>query len=251
MRLAVVTPYFREPIETLRRCHDSVAVQSRADVVHILVADGHPRPEIDGLARCQHIPLPVGHGDSGDAPRLVGCASAAAQMFDGVLLLDADNWYEPEHVETLLAVQRDRQVPLVTAARRLIRPDTGESLGVCSESDGERFTDTNCYLVMHPAYFLFAAWGLRDRQKALAIGSLGDRLFWQAVTASKVPRAHSPAATVNYETAYAVHYLARGLALPAFAKVNVWMTAERRYRLVPYREYRDLVAAGATADQGF
>ncbi len=251
MRIAVVTPYYREPLEKLLRCHASVVGQTYANVTHIMVADGYPRPEITDWARCQHIPLPFGHQDSGDTPRIIGCSSAASQQFDAIALLDADNWFEPEHLETLVKVQAESGALIVTSLRRLVRPDTGESLGVCTESDGIRFTDTNCYLVTHPAFPLLSAWGLRNKQTAQSIGCLGDRLFWDAVSKSNVRRAHARRATVNYETAFAAHYHALGLSLPEFAKVNVWLPSENRYRLVSYPEYRNLVEKGLATSQGY
>jgi len=202
MRIAVVTPYYREPLNKLQRCHASVTGQTHMNVTHIMVADGYPLAEIDGWERCQHIPLPVGHQDSGDTPRVVGCGSAAGQQFDAVALLDADNWFEPEHLESLLKVQAESNALIVTCPRRLVRPDSGELLGICTESDGQRFNDTNCYLVTHPAFSLFAAWGFRNNQVAQSIGCLGDRIFWDAVSKSNASRAHSKLATVNYETAY-------------------------------------------------
>lgn len=251
MRIAVVTPYYRESLNMLKRCHASVIGQTYADVTHIMVADGHPRDEIEEWARCQHIPLPVGHNDSGDTPRTVGCGSASGQQFDAIALLDADNWFEPEHLETMLKVQVESGALIVTCSRRLVRPDTGESLGVCVESDGRNFNDTNCYLVTHPAFPLFAAWGFRNKQTAKSIGCLGDRLFWDAVVKSEVSRAHSLKATVNYETEYAAHYQARGLVIPEFAKVHIWLPLENRYQLVSYDEYRRAVENGLTADQGY
>ena len=40
MKPAVITPYYRETLETLRRCHDSVQAQT-VKTTHILVADGN------------------------------------------------------------------------------------------------------------------------------------------------------------------------------------------------------------------
>ena len=251
MRIAVVTPYYQEPIEKLQRCHESVLRQTHSDVIHIMVADGFARPEIDAWERCLHIALPIGHADSGDTPRVVGCSSAAAQRYDAIALLDADNWFEPEHLETLVRVQAASQAPIVTCARTLRRPDTGECLGVCTESDGVRFNDANCYLITDPAYRVLAAWGFRDKQTAEGIANMGDRLFWHAVVQSQIGRAHSRKATVNYETAYAAHYWGLGLAIPDFAKVIVRLEHEKRMKLVPYAEYRELLDQGLVAAQGF
>lgn len=249
MRIAVVTPYYQEPLAKLQRCHDSVRQQTHAQVTHIMVADGFARPEVQGWD-CQHIALPVGHRDSGDTPRTVGCASAASQQFDAIALLDADNWFEPGHLAAMAHVQKQAGVQVVTCARNLVRPDDGRLIGVCRESDGVHFNDTNCYLVTDAAFGLFAAWGFRHKQLTRSLGCLGDRLFWNAIVQSKVTRAHATVPTVNYETAWASHYVAHGHPIPAFAKVNVWLAKEQRNSLVAYQEYLRLLAAGEVADAG-
>jgi hypothetical protein len=251
MRIAVVTPYYKEPIEKIRRCHESVLNQTHRDVMHFMVADGFPLPEIDTWERCLHFPLPIGHNDSGDTPRVVGCASAASQQYDGIVLLDADNWFDPEHIEVLLKVHELSQAPVVTCARKLCRPDTGEVLANCWECDGVKFSDTNCYLITDTAFPLLAAWGFRDKQISRGIANMGDRLFWKAIVKSKVARAHSNKPTVNYETAWAGHYANLGLSIPDFAKAIVWLPEEQTMRLVSYAEYRQLVERGVIETQGY
>jgi hypothetical protein len=70
MKLAVITPYHKEPIWKLERCHQSVRQQSDA-CTHFLIADGHPRDEIRSWD-CQHIILPLEHNDNGNTPRGIG-----------------------------------------------------------------------------------------------------------------------------------------------------------------------------------
>lgn len=251
MRIAVITPYFKEPIEKLRRCHDSVLQQTHTDIQHIMVADGFPLEEIDTWEQCLHIRLPINHNDSGDTPRIIGSASATARWFDGIVFLDADNWFDPSHIEKLIKVHQRSGAPVITCARRLVRPDNGEVLGTCTESDGQRFNDTNCYLITQEAYPLMAAWGFRNHAVAKKVGNVGDRLFWNAIVKSGIKRAHIPEPTINYETAYAVHYIARKLEIPGFAKVIVWLEAEQAHRVVTYMTYRELVAQGKVKDFGY
>jgi hypothetical protein len=70
VRVAVVTPYLREDIGVLRRCHESVLAQSHP-CTHIMVADGLPKSAV-GTWQVSHIVLPQSHGDAGDAARLIG-----------------------------------------------------------------------------------------------------------------------------------------------------------------------------------
>ena len=97
LRVAVITPYYRESLEMLQFCHDSVRTQTYP-CTHFLVADGHARPEISGWA-VQHLILPQAHGDDGNTPRCLGSLSAMKQGFDVITYLDADNWYYPNHID--------------------------------------------------------------------------------------------------------------------------------------------------------
>lgn len=212
MKIAVVTPYYKEPLEVIRRAHESVKSQT-VPVDHILVADGFARPEIDGWD-ARHISLP-NHADYGDTPRLVGAASAASLDYEALLLLDADNWFEPTHVAAMVDRAVKTQADIVTCSRRLIRTD-GTVLGDCQESDGAHFNDTNCYLLTRRAFPLMQAWGFKDPK----LGIVGDRIFWDAVKAAPLPRIHArDIRSVNYVTSFAVHYAGYGECPPEDAKV--------------------------------
>lgn len=242
MRVAVVTPYYREPLEKLLRCHESVMRQTHPDVMHIMVADGYPREEVLSWHRCQHISLPTSHNDVGDAPRMIGCISAAAQGFNAIALLDADNWYEPDHLARMIEMHRHSGASIITCARTLRRPDTEEVLGICPDCDGTKFNDTNCYLLTDAAYPLLSAWGLRDNVTAQRVSQIGDRLFWSNVVRSGMPRAHSSTPTVNYETTFAAHYAAFAKPIPDFAKLVILLPDGKTTQLISYAEYQAAMA---------
>lgn len=233
MRVAVVTPYFKEPLEKLKRCHDSVANQT-VKTDHYLVADGFPKPEVNAW-NAVHIPLPVNHNDYGDTPRLIGTASAVTKGYDAILLLDGDNWFEPNHVETMLAVQNHFKADVVTCPRMLRRPD-GSVLGQCKESDGVNFNDTNCFLLTKPVFPIFRAWGFKDPK----LGIVGDRLFWNAIRDNAVSVARSDLPTVNYETTFACHYEERGETPPENGKVIARFT-DGSYKMMNWRDYQALM----------
>src|SRR4051794_26673695 len=102
LKIAVVTPYYKESPAVLRQCHESVLRQSYA-CRHILVSDGYPAPYFDDAKDAIHIKLPQAHGDNGNTPRAMGGVLADRQGFDAVAYLDADNWYEPNHIESMVA----------------------------------------------------------------------------------------------------------------------------------------------------
>ncbi len=239
MKVAVITPYHGERIGTLKRCIGSVANQSHK-VTHILVSDGAPidlcrqveQVLIDAGSPSQHISLPIAHRDYGDTPRLIGTTSAYSQGFDAVCWLDADCWFEPQHIAMLLDLAKRGVASVVTATRTLWRPD-GSRMGVCVESDGANFCDTNCFLVMRDALPAVApAWGFKPQTQAV----VGDRRVWEV--AKRLRRAHLGMPTVNYETRIAVHYLQRDEMPPPDARVIVQLAGEGHFRSVLYSELK-------------
>ena len=234
MLVAVITPYFKEPLEVLARCHRSVKAQTHGETLHIMVADGNFRPEVDAWD-VLHLRLP-GSRDAGDTPRAVAALVAANRGVDALAMLDADNYLDPDHLEGLLALQQASGALVVTATRRLIRLD-GTTLGVCHESDGNLFNDTNCYLLMKPAFPVMGHWGFKDPRDGLT----GDRVFWAAVQRAGYARAHCQRPTINYVTAYAHHYQERGEPPPPGAKVRVRFVGEDHERLIPYQDYLALL----------
>jgi len=210
MKVAVVTPYYKEDLDTLIRCRTSVLKQTYKDVVHYMLADGFPRKEFKKLKF--HVELPA-CGDYGDTPRLVGCALADAAGVDAICLLDADCWFDREHVERLVKTMEKEDAPIVTCPRRLWRMD-GTYMGVDTESEGDYFNDTNCYLIRRDAFHLLRNWGLKD--KSLCI--IDDRVLWGAVKESGLKIVRAKKATVNYPTSFAVHYACRNEPIPPGSK---------------------------------
>lgn len=241
MRIAVVTPYFRESLDQLKRCHDSVAAQT-VPCTHFLISDGNPMAEADTWD-CIHIKGP-NHNDYGDTPRAIGTASAASLGYDAILLLDGDNWYEPDHVETLLAVQAQTKADVVTCARMLRRSPDLSVMGVDFESDGVTFNDTNCYLVMRDAFPLFRAWSHKDA----SLGIVGDRIFWNACRSQEnnIKIARSPKPTINYVTTFSCHYVQYGETPPDHAK-EIVRTTDGRFMMMNSKEVRAMVAQAEQA----
>lgn len=237
MKVAVITPYFKESTELLQRCHDSVMGQTIGEVTHIMVSDGFPNPVVDTWENTIHIKLP-NHADYGDTPRAVGGLTASNMGFDAVTLLDADNWFEPNHIQALSDVQKKTGVAVVTGTRYLRRPDES-IMAVCTESNGDSFNDTNCYLIMRPAFGAFSAWGFKDPK----LGIIGDRIFWQALLRLKVSRAHCSIPTVNYATMFATHYLQYKEQPPAGSKVIAKFRGDAIERMLTYEEWISLLIA--------
>ncbi|SDG59302.1 glycosyltransferase family A protein [Paraburkholderia phenazinium] len=234
MRVAVISAYYREPRHILRRCHESVRAQS-GDVTHFMVADGFPDAEVDSWEGVVHIKIP-NHADYGDTPRGVGAACAATSGFDAICFLDADNWYEPNHVETMRLTVEKTGVQVVTMARTLVTAD-GRVLGTCSESDGVHFNDTNCYFLTRAAFPACAAWMFKDASRS----AVGDRIFWDAVRAGRYTRIHLNVPTVNYVTTIAYHYEVFGEIPPDDSKVIAEVAGGSHIQVISYARYKAMI----------
>lgn len=236
LRVAVVTPYCDEPEATLRRSHESVLSQTHA-CAHILVADGGGAPFVKGWS-AQHIVLGERHSDFGDTPRAVGSLSAIGQGFDAIAYLDADNWYEPDHIATMVDLHRATGAPVCVAARTLRRLD-GSLLSTGGErGEGVDFVDTSCLFLTAEALRVAPMWALIPRETH----AIGDRMVWGAILALKLRTARSDRPTVHYRTSFRVHYEERGEVAPPGAKSNqhvrdalVWWRGRSPEELAKFR----------------
>ncbi len=217
MKVAVITPYFKTPLKWLTECHASVRAQTHP-CTHIIVADGQPYNEVDSWV-AQHIKFPVNAADYGDTPRGTGSVVAIGQGFDAIACLDADNWYDPEHISTLVNMHKKTRAAVVTSARNLHRLD-GTLLGKCYRVDGKSFVDTNCLLLTRAAFDIIKIWWRMDPR----YHPIGDRVVWANIIRRNFSRSHSEKATVAYRTAFAFHYEHFGEKPPEGAKSGraVW-----------------------------
>ena len=148
-RPIVITPYYKEDPALLRRCMDSVRAQT-VPTEHFLVADGHPQDWID-LEPVRHLKLDRSHRDYGNTPRGVAALLASSEGYPAIMMLDADNWLEPEHVELCLRAAASRPgTDFVVVRRHFRRPDG--SIMPIEEEPTARFTDTNCFAFFPGSY---------------------------------------------------------------------------------------------------
>ena len=228
MKVAVISPYYNESGKELIRCRDSVASQMHP-CIHFFVSDGNPKEVINNWD-VVHIRLP-NHSDFGDTPRALAAMSAAVRGFDAVSFLDADNWYEPNHIANLVSLCEKTGASIATSGRMLRRPD-GSILSPCNDSDGETFNDTNCYLITRASFNLFPVWIYKEKN----LSCIGDRVFWSAVLRSGCKRAHSPDYSVNYSSLFAGHYIRDGETPPPGAKVVLTSEDGKSFRIASYTE---------------
>ncbi|MBK7792506.1 MAG: SEC-C domain-containing protein [Betaproteobacteria bacterium] len=214
LRVAVVTPYYREDLAVLQRCHASVAAQT-IPARHVMVADGSPRDAIDAWD-VLHLRLDRGHADFGDTPRSRGGLAAANAGFDAVAYVDADNALRPRHLESLLATQLATGAAVCRSGRTLELPD-GRPVPLRLPDDAQGHVDTNCLLVGRAAFGMLDFWERYPRPLSV----IGDRVFVRALRARGFEPACSGALTVRYTIRDPAIYAAMGIPAGAGARAPI------------------------------
>jgi len=212
LRVAVVTPYYRESPEVLWHCHHSVQSQTHP-CTHFLVADGHPAAAVAGWP-AEHIVLSKPHADNGNTPRAIGSLSAMNLGYDAIAYLDADNWYYPGHIESMVGLHRATGAPVCTASRTIHRLDGTLLYADVTENDGKQFADTSCMFLTREAYPLLPLWAMMPTQ----LGPICDRVMWLAIQTRHIPTAHNSQPTIAFRTQYKAHYRIAGEPFPPGAK---------------------------------
>ncbi len=206
--VAVITPYHDEELRLLSQCHESVLAQT-FPCLHVMVADGRPSKELDNWG-VDHVVLPRSHGDIGSTPRLVGSVHAIGLGVDAIAFLDADNWYEPEHIEALWAAVQSHGAAFASSGRMLWSLD-GHPMGPCPLTDPASFIDTNCMFFGRAAFSLLHNWVLMPDYGHL----IGDRIIYHHVRQSGLSLTHVPRPTVNYRCGKKGLYRLMDAPLPA------------------------------------
>lgn len=165
--VTVITPTTGAPC--VRQALDSVKNQTYDNIQHLVVVDGQPKgrviakeyPHIDLV----DLPYPTGK-DQYNGHRIYG---AMTYIANGELLcfLDEDNWYEPNHIETLVDVISKGNKwayslrKIVSQDGEYICNDDCESLGKWTSVINDKFIDVNCFMIPKAAALGFSPYWYR------------------------------------------------------------------------------------------
>ena len=233
--VAVITPYYKESTQMLRRAHDSVLKQG-ANVRHFMIADGFPNDAVKSWD-VTHVALGSSHGDNGNTPRGIGGMLAFAQQFDAVTYLDADNWFADGHISSMLKNQRQTAASVICALRTIVLPDGT----VLSQADAEdvdhSHVDTSCMMITRERQFMAHFWS----QLPKFCGPVCDRFAW-AILANRKGNAWTDKQSVFFESNYSVHFTMAGKSVPD----NVHDLSPKALRELsfPSQEWRELFRRG-------
>jgi glycosyltransferase involved in cell wall biosynthesis len=215
MKIAVITPYYKEKTEILAQCHQSVLTQSiSAD--HFFVSDGFPNTELKNW-NIKHVLLPEAHGDFGDTPRGIGSILANVEGYDFITYLDADNWMHPDHLSSLYSLWEESKADVCTAFRTF-HTINREELPI-SEKDEQllNHVDTNCYFLHRNTFEALDIWLKMPK----ALHAIGDRIFYSGLKSKKYRFAHTKKKTLAYRSLWKAHYTAAKLDPPVESKENI------------------------------
>jgi glycosyltransferase involved in cell wall biosynthesis len=202
--VAVIIPTTGDPL--VREAIASVLAQTHAEVELFVVIDG-PRfkPAFEAatqgmdLSRVHVSTLPVNVGANGFYGHRVYAAFSHLVNTEFICFLDQDNWFDPEHLASLVAAVQGQGWEWGFGLRRVVDPagvplidDESQSIGPWGQTSPHKLVDTNCYLlrtaVAHRvASFFHGGWGQ-------------DRVFYAAVSGAFPNFGSSGRYSVNYRT---------------------------------------------------
>lgn len=219
MKIAVITPYFSEPLAILKRCHESVKRQRDLEehsVTHFFIGDGQGLDALDDLAGVRHIRLGVSHNDNGNTPRATGGLCALNEGFHAICYLDADNLYDSLHVSSVIHCHEDSRSEAIFSSRYSFFPN-----GDCydfSETDRDEdrirsHVDTSCISLFGSARRAVALWS----EMPASLGPVCDRVFFQYLV-SNHSCSWTDQKTVFFETWYSGHFSRAAIPEPWTAK---------------------------------
>ena len=226
MRVMVITPTTGK--DTLEKAVQSVANQT-IKTEHLIVEDGIEADVLLDLSltpNAQIMTLPENVGGSGWYGHRVYAAMPLMVNADYILFLDEDNWFEPNHVETMLNKIKSKDLMWAYSLRRIcdesgqyVCDDDCESLGRYPTfyDHSLNFVDTNCYcfrreFLVTVAHHFYGGWG-------------ADRPFYKATSAALPSFGCTGEATVNYR--------APERLLKMFGEGNKLM--KDAYKILPWR----------------
>ena len=200
MRIMVITPTTGK--DTIKKAVISVAKQT-VPTEHLLVFDGKEVQEKMSkwylLDNVTTITLPENVGGNGWYGHRVYAAMPLLVNADYILFLDEDNWFEPNHVETMINKIKSKDLMWAYSLRRIcdergqyVLDDDCESLGRYPTFYDHllNFVDTNCYCfrrdyLVDVAHYFYGQWG-------------ADRPFYKAAASGLPSFGCTGEATVNY-----------------------------------------------------
>jgi len=165
--VTVITPTTGAPC--VRQALDSVKNQTYDNIQHLVVVDGQPKGRVIAkeYPHIDLVDLPYATGkDQYNGHRIYGAMTYIANG-EFLCFLDEDNWYEPNHIETLVDVISKGNKwayslrKIVSQEGEYICNDDCESLGKWTSVINDKFIDVNCFMIPKAAALGFSPYWYR------------------------------------------------------------------------------------------
>jgi len=203
MSLSVAVVTSTQGRNTICKAIESVRDQSyEGKVKHYVFAHGQPyHVKVDILLEdypyVEGVYLPNANGGNGYAMAPVFAMAPYVINEDVVFFLDDDNWYEADHIESLVSMIEEHKLDWAYSLRKIVDDegkficdDDCESLGCVPNATGHYLVDNSCYAVRTDV--------ARRHSHAWYIPVVSDRNFQAALMQAKHRTGTTGKHSVNY-----------------------------------------------------
>ena len=202
MKPAVITPYYQEDEEILRRSYLSVKNQS-VSAQHFYIGDGVLNPLIDTWSVI-HLSLPKNSANNGNTPRCLGALLAASLGYDPIFFLDADNYYLVNHIQDAICIKEANPCVDVVFSGRQILLDDGTIFYPAPEDRLRLFADTSTMCFFKSSFSALWLWGVIPKK----LSPICDRLIYESIFTMGMSTAWTEKPSMVFESHYKSHYQA-------------------------------------------
>lgn len=207
MKVTVITSTIGRP--ELRRCLESVQAQTYPGVKHNVYVNGpghhaHARRVLEDYPAAEAFYLPADTGAyNGSAPSCAGVFAAAPFLTDAdwVFFLNDDDFYDADHVESIMALAKAHDLGWAYSLRRFVTR-LGEPIvddDWCSLGHSP-ILGTSQYVVDNSCFAVRRDLAERYGQAWTVMPIIGDRAFLMALKESGARAGCTGRSTLNYRT---------------------------------------------------
>jgi len=213
--------------ETIKQANESVRNQTYK-ATHYVFAHGRDcwdkvENNMKEIANAQVVNLPRANGGNGYGMAPVFALAPFAVEEDIMFYLDDDNWYEPDHIESLVEMIEKQNLGWAYSLRKIVDgegnficEDNCESLGCIPNSDNQYLVDNSCYAVRTDV--------ARRHSHAWYVPIISDRSFQAELMRAKHPAGTTGKHSVNYRLSKDG---TGGMTAEKFINNNEWMKKHR------------------------
>ena len=223
LSVAVVTSTQGRP--TITKAIQSVKDQTRKATHYVFIHGAEYSdktiPHLADDTVAVHLPRANGGGGYGMAP--VFALAPFAITEDIIFYLDDDNWYEPDHIESLVEMIEKHDLGWAYSLRKIVDnegnficEDNCESLGCIPNSHQQYLVDNSCYAVRTDI--------ARRHSHAWYVPIVSDRSFQSELMRAKIRCGTTGKHSVNYRLSQDG---TGGMTKEKFINNNGWMLLNR------------------------